>query len=179
VKLEDIEVGKLYAIDNRRLGMRPSCGKVKLKSRDHDQEGRDPWLLVDPCNPETGEPYQGSLAQWVGHQRFLMTWSEYAAQQAEEHRAKELEVAAAQETAKDIRDSLRALGVDTFFDIDIDRDCDVVQITLDPSDLATFTAELARAARRILPVHRDDNEYFRDRLRGLHKIMAKKQGEGR
>ena len=151
MKLEDIEVEKLYAIDNRRLGMRPSCGKVKLKSRDHGQEGRAPWLLVDFCNPETGEPYPGSLAQWVGPQRFLMTWSDYTAQQAEEQRAKELARAAQQEMENSIRESLHALSIDTFIDIEVDDRTEAVQIIVDHDDLAAFVAELARAARAALP----------------------------
>ena len=151
MKLENIEVGKLYAIDNRRLGMRPSCAKVKLKSRDHGQEGRDPWLLVDLCNPETDEPYPGSLVQWVGPQRFLMTWSEYAAQQAEEQRARELARAAQQEMENSIRESLHTLGIDTFVDIEVDESTEAVQIIVDHDDLAAFVAEFARAARLVQP----------------------------
>lgn len=141
MRLEDIEVEKLYVADQQDI---PFC--VKVTALDLDPAGA--FVKVITIDETSGEPWLGSVAHWVRANRIGMLWSEFKTEQAEKQRARELERVAEAATLESIRGSLRALGVDTFFDIDIDRNCDVVQITLDPKDLAAFIAELVRAANR-------------------------------
>jgi hypothetical protein len=141
VRFEDIEESGLYAIKEGDL--RPFPFKVTTK----DPDGA--WVKGIFFDLDTGEPGAGSTERWVTSNKIVATWVDYTAQQAEKQRARKMDAAAAEATVTSIRDSLRALSVDTFFDIDLDRNCDVVLITLDPNDLATFTAELARGVRQI------------------------------
>lgn len=145
MKLEDIEVEKLYAIRVNDFGCGAFCCQVVAK----DPQGT--WVKIIAVDPEGGEAERGATARWVTSDYILATWVDYTAKQAEEQRARELARAAQQEVFARIRESLRTLGIDTFVDIEVDDSTKAVQIVVDHDDLVTFAAELARAARQVKP----------------------------
>jgi len=145
MKLEDIEVEKLYAIRVNDFG----CGAFCCQATAKDPQGT--WVKIIAVDPEGGEAERGATARWVTSNYILATWVDYTTKQAEEQRARELARAAQQEMENSIRESLRTLGIDTFVDIEVDDSTEAVQIIVDRDDLATFTAELARAARQVKP----------------------------
>lgn len=142
MKIEDIEVGKIYAI-------REEYGTFCCKAVAKDPQGT--WVKIVAIDPDGGEAERGAIARWVNSNRLVAFWYAYAAREAEEHRARELARAVQQRMENSIRESLHALGIDTFVDIEVDDSTEAVQIIVDHDDLAAFAAEFARAARLVQP----------------------------
>ena len=143
MKLEDIETEKLYVADQRDI---PFCVKVTGK----DPEGT--FVKIVTIDETTGEPWLGSIAHWIAVNRIGMLWSEFKTQKAEIERQMKLAVEARLAVVNDVRASLGALGIATFFDIEYeDGEGTWLRIDVAEEDATTFAAELARAAEQVKP----------------------------
>ena len=141
MKLEDIEIGKLYVADQDAI---PFCVKVTAKVPS------GPSVEVVTIDNSTGKPFLATVTDWINANRIGMLWSEFKTQQAEVERQMKLAVEAREAVANEIRASLGALGISTFFDIEYEDDeGPVLRIDVAEEDAPAFAAELARGVRQI------------------------------